>query len=166
MCYTISCLSCASLLLLIYFIWRMQPVGSGAAKHTIQGTGPAVSPLSLLFLILQVGEVLFFVFLFLSIFSVYLVLHRLPQSKIKGKEIEKGSKRDKWNPPRYSPLPSLHLCLSTLLRLLSQASPSLLVLLFSLSLLPCSNHCLLATFVVVMKSCSIDAPLLGEQEVL
>ena len=41
----------------------MQSVGYGVAKYTTQGTGPAVSPLSLLFLILQVGEVLFFLVL-------------------------------------------------------------------------------------------------------
>ena len=38
----------------------MQPVGSGAAKRTTQGIGPTAPPLSLLFLILQVGEALLF----------------------------------------------------------------------------------------------------------
>ena len=32
-----------------YFIWCMQPLGYGAAKYKIQGTGLAVSLLSLLF---------------------------------------------------------------------------------------------------------------------
>ena len=36
-----------------------------------------------------------FVFLFLPIFSVYLALHRLPQLRIRGKSIEKGSKIDR-----------------------------------------------------------------------
>ena len=70
--------------LLFYFIWRMQPVGYGAAKYTIQGTEPAGSPLSLPFLILRVGEVLPFCLLCSCpyIFLIYLVFHRLPHPKI------------------------------------------------------------------------------------
>ena len=81
------------LLSLLYFIWCTQPTGPGAAKYTIQGTGSAVSPLPLLLLTPQVGEV--FLFCLPVLVHILFLFGASSSSKVRNKGKERGRERDK-----------------------------------------------------------------------
>ena len=139
------------LLSLLCFIWSSQPTGHDVAKYTIQGTGPTVSLLPLLLLTPQVGEVLLFC---LPIPAYILFLFGASSSStVKNKGKERRSKRQMKYLPSSPHTSASRACSASSLKL-----PHPYSAFPSLSLLPCSIRCFVATFVAYMKPRSIDAP--------